>query len=213
MKLGNTWQYDVAAIPSQLGCVTLTPETIEPVYRGETLSPAEQAQYDVHPTVASGLLSKIPRLEPVAWMIEDQNRPLSPAEEAEGGEVRTGAEILRLILEYEQLIRRGISFTESAHQLPMRHRNFSPKFFEALVALDPNSEESEIRKVQIEELTLGMILPEEVRSNTGGLLVSRGQEIAPTVIFKLKNFHARHTISDNVAVSMPKSTLAFVKGA
>ena len=153
MKLGNTWQYEVAAILSQLGCVTLTPETIEAVYRGETLGPAEQTQYDAHPTVASALLSKIPRLEPVAWMIEHQNRPLSPQEEAEGGEMRTGAEILRLILEYEQLIRRGTSRTESAHQLAMRHRNFSPKFFEALVAMDPNSEESEIRKVRIEELT------------------------------------------------------------
>lgn len=213
MKLGNTWQCEVAAILSQLGCVTLTPETIEAVYRGETLGPAEQTQYDAHPTVASALLSKIPRLEPVAWMIEHQNRPLSPQEEAEGGEMRTGAEILRLILEYEQLIRRGTSRTESAHQLAMRHRNFSPKFFEALVAMDPNSEESEIRKVHIEELTPGMILQEEVRSTTGGLLVSRGQEITPTVIFKLKNFLARQTISDNVAVSIPKSTLAFVKKA
>lgn len=213
MKLGNTWQYEVAAILSQLGCVTLTPETIEAVYRGETLGPAEQTQYDAHPTVASALLSKIPRLEPVAWMIEHQNRPLSPQEEAEGGEMRTGAEILRLILEYEQLIRRGTSRTESAHQLAMRHRNFSPKSFEALVAMDPNSEESEIRKVGIEELTPGMILQEEVRSTTGGLLVSRGQEITPTVIFKLKNFLARQTISDNVAVSIPKSTLAFVKKA
>lgn len=213
MKLGNTWQYEIAAILSQLGCVTLTPETIEAVYRGETLGPAEQTQYDAHPTVASALLSKIPRLEPVAWMIEHQNRPLSPQEEAEGGEMRTGAEILRLILEYEQLIRRGTSRTESAHQLAMRHRNFSPKSFEALVAMDPNSEESEIRKVGIEELTPGMILQEEVRSTTGGLLVSRGQEITPTVIFKLKNFLARQTISDNVAVSIPKSTLAFVKKA
>jgi hypothetical protein len=146
-------------------------------------------------------------------MIEHQNRPLSPAEESQGGEMRTGAEILRLILEYEQLIRRGTSRTESAHQLAMRHRNFSPKFFEALVALDPNSEESEIKKVRIEELMPGIILQEEVRSTTGGLLVSRGQEITPTVIFKLNNFRARQTISDSLAVSMPKSTLAFVKGA
>lgn len=79
-------------------------------------------------------------------MIEHQNRPVSPAEKAEGGEMKTGAEILRLILEYEQLIHRGMSRTESAHQLSVRNRNFSPKFFEALVTLGPNAEESEIRK-------------------------------------------------------------------
>ena len=48
MKLGNPWQYEVAAMLSQLGCVTLAPETIDAVYKGDTLSPEEQAQYDSH---------------------------------------------------------------------------------------------------------------------------------------------------------------------
>jgi hypothetical protein len=118
-----------------------------------------------------------------------------------------------LILEYEQLIRKGMSRTESAHHLAMRNRNFSPKFFEALVTLDPNAQESEIRKCRIEDLIPGMILREEVRSTTGGLLVSRGQEITPTVIFKLRNFHSRRTIAGEITVAMPKTTLSFVKGA
>jgi response regulator RpfG family c-di-GMP phosphodiesterase len=213
MKLGNPWQYEVAAILSQLGCVTLAPEIIDAVYRGETLSPADQALYDAHPGVASGLISKIPRLEPIAWMIEHQNQPISPDDEVAETEMRTGAEILRLILEYEQLIHRGVSRTEAAHQLSVRHRKFSPKFFEALVSLDPHAEESEIHQVQIEELTPGMLLQQELRSTAGGLLVSRGQEITPTVIFKLKNLYARHAIVGKLAVSTPKSTLVFVKGA
>jgi len=102
--------------------------------------------------------------------------------------------------------------SETSH-LAMRNRNFSPKFFEALVTLDPNAEESEIRKCRIEELIPGMILQEEVRSTTGGLLVSRGQEITPTVIFKLRNFHSRHTIAGEITVAMPTTTLSFVKGA
>jgi len=213
MKLGNPWQYEVAAVLSQLGCVTLTPEIIDAVYRGETLSPGDQALYDAHPDVASSLISKIPRLEPIAWMIEHQNHQISASEEVGEAEMRTGAEILRLILEYEQLIHRGMSRTEAAHQLTMRHRNFSPKFFEALVTLDPNAEESEIKQVQIEELTPGMLLQQELRSTAGGLLVSRGQEITPTVIFKLKNLYARQAIAGRFAVSTPKSTLTFVKGA
>jgi CheY-like chemotaxis protein len=213
MKLGNPWQYEVAAILSQLGCVTLAAETIEAVYRGDALSAEEQAQYDAHPKVAHALLSKIPRLEPIAWMIQHQDHSVPPGEAAESGDMRTGAEILRLILEYERLIHRGVSRTESAHQLSMRNRNFSQKFFEALVSLDPNAEDSEIRKCRIEELTPGMILQEEVRSTTGGLLVSRGQEITPTVIFKLKNFYSRRAIAGEVCVSMPKTTLSFVKSA
>jgi hypothetical protein len=45
------------------------------------------------------------------------------------------------------------------------------------------------------------------------LLVSKGQEVTPTVIFKLKNFHARRAIAGTLNVSMATTTLAFVKGA
>jgi response regulator RpfG family c-di-GMP phosphodiesterase len=99
MKLGNPWQYEVAAILSQLGCVTLAPETIEAVYRGDALNGQEQAQYDAHPGIAASLLSKIPRLEPISWMIDHQNRPVDGGEALDAPEMRMGAEILRLVLE------------------------------------------------------------------------------------------------------------------
>jgi hypothetical protein len=213
MQLGNPWQYEVAAMLSQLGCVTLPPETVDAIYRGDTLTPTEQSQYDEHPTVASGLISKIPRLEPIAWMIGHQNLPVARNEEVEDSEMRTGAEVLRLILEYEQLTHRGVSRTESAHLLAMKNRQFSPKFFETLVMLDPNAEDSEIRKHRIEDLTPGMILQQEVRTRSGLLLVSRGQEVSPMLIFKLKNSYSRGDIPGEVMVSMPKSSLSFVKSA
>ena len=213
MKLGNPWQYEVAAMMSQLGCVTLAPETIEAVYNGEKLSPTEQAQYDAHPSVAYGLLSKIPRLEPIAWMIEHQNRPVREVDESERSDMRMGAEILRLTLAYEQLIHKGTSRTEAAHRLASQNKGFSPEFFEALVTLDPNAENGEIRKCRIEELSAGMIIQEEVRTGEGALLVSKGQEVTAPLLIKLKNFHARRMIAGDVTVSMPTTTLAFVKGA
>ncbi|HKF01220.1 MAG TPA: HD domain-containing phosphohydrolase [Candidatus Sulfotelmatobacter sp.] len=210
--MGNPWQYEVAAILSQLGCVTLAPETIEAVYRGDALSEQDRAQYDAHPGIASSLLSKIPRLEPIAWMIEHQNRPVDGGEAMDAPEMKTGAEILRLVLEYEQMIHRGTSRTEAAHQLAMKNK-FRADFFEALVALDPNAEDAETRRCRIEELTPGMVIQQEVRCTSGALLISRGQEVTPTVIFKLKNFQSRRSIAGDVLVSMPKTTLAFVKGA
>jgi len=213
MKLGNPWQYEVAAMMSQLGCVTLAPETIEAVYSGEKLSSNEQAQYDAHPSVAYGLLSKIPRLEPIAWMIEHQNRPVREVDESERSDMRMGAEILRLTLAYEQLIHKGTSRTEAAHRLASQNKGFSPEFFEALVTLDPNAENGEIRKCRIDELSPGMIIQEEMRTGEGALVVSKGQEVTPPLTLKLKNFHARRMIAGDVTVSMPTTTLAFVKGA
>lgn len=214
MKLGNPWQYEVAAMMSQLGCVTLAPETIEAVYSGETLSASEQAQYDAHPGVAYDLLSKIPRMEPIAWMIEHQNRPVTEAGDSEAGDMRLAAEILRLTLAYEKLISKGTSRTEAAHTLSRQNRNVSPEFFQALVALDPNAEEGEKQKCRIELLVPGMIVQQDVKSDQGLLLVSKGQEVTPPLILKLKTFHARRTIGGELTVSIPTSaTRAFVKGA
>lgn len=215
MNLGNPWQYEVAAMLSQLGCVTLAPETITAVFNDEPLSPAEQTQYEAHPRVAYDLLSKIPRLEPIAWMIKHQNEPLPPpgSGEFETPEMRRGAGILRLILAYERLIHKGVSRNEAAHTLALQNKNFSPEFFHALVELDPNAEEGEIRKCRIELLSPGMIVQQEVRTNEGVLLISKGQEATPALILKLKNLHARHVIAAEVTVSMPTTTLSFVKGA
>ncbi len=213
MKLGNPWQYEVAAMMSQLGCVTLAPETIEAVYSGEALTPSEQKQYDSHPGVAYDLLSKIPRLEAIAWMIEHQNRPIIDPNESESPDICMGAEILRLVLAYERLIHKGSSRTEAVHLLTRQNPNFNREFFQALVALDPNAEAGEIRNCRVEELAPGMIVQQEVRTHDGALLVSKGQEVTPTVIFKLKNFHARRAISGTLNVSMSTTTLAFVKGA
>jgi len=215
MNLGNPWQYEVAAMMSQLGCVTLAPETVQAVFNDEQLSPTEQTQYDSHPQVAYDLLSKIPRLEPIAWMIKHQNQPLpvpGPGD-FETPDMRRGAGILRLVLAYEKLIHKGVSRNEAAHTLALQNKNFSPEFFHALVELDPNAEEGEIRKCRIELLTPGMIVQQEVRTNEGVLLISKGQEVTPPLILKLKNFHARHLIVADVTISMPTTTLAFVKGA
>lgn len=211
MKLGNPWQYEVAAMLSQLGCVTLAPETIEAIYTGEALTPTEQAQYDAHPNVAYDLLSKIPRLEPIAWMIEHQNGPIPSAGGPENADIRRGAEILRLILAYEDLIHRGGSRVETVHRLAHLNPQFSPEFFQALVTLDPHVEET--RKCRIDELALGMFIQQEIRGVDGALIISKGQEVTPTVMFKLKNLQARRAISEVITISVPAKKLSSAAAA
>ena len=208
MKLGNPWQYEVAAMLSQLGCVTLAPETIEAVYKGEALTPNEQAQYASHPSVAYDLLSKIPRLEPIAWMIEHQNGPAPSEDGPEKPDIRRGAEILRLILAYEDFIHKGSSRNETVHRLARLNPKFSPEFFNALVALDPHAEEEETRTCRVEELTPGMIIQQEIQAVDGTLIISKGQEVTPTVIFKLKNLQARRGISGTITISIPTTKLS-----
>src|SRR5208337_3215800 len=97
LGLGSPWKFEVAAMMSQLGCVTLDPNTLETVYSGQDLSAEEEAQYATHPLVAQDLLKSIPRMESIAWMIAHQFQPL-PSEwdtgDREMAETRLGAQIL-----------------------------------------------------------------------------------------------------------------------
>ena len=67
--------------------------------------------------------------------------------------------------------------------------------------LDPNAEEMEVRRVPIEQLTPGMIVQSEIRTDASGLVVSRGQEVSLPLILKLKNYYAKGKIDGMVSVS------------
>jgi response regulator RpfG family c-di-GMP phosphodiesterase len=211
LRLENNWQYEVAALMSQLGCVTLPPEIIETVYAGQQLSAEEQAQYDAHPNIAGDLLSRIPRLEPIGWMIKYQTQ-MPPfegdTEDRQKADMRMGAEILRLTLDFEKLISQGSSRTEAAHALARQYKRFSPRVFQALVELDPNAEESEVRRCWVNELCLGMIVQQDIRTFTGLLVVSKGQEVTLPLILKLKNLCVKKVITGDVTVSVPRPAAA-----
>ena len=69
LHLPDVWQFELAAMLSQIGCVTLPPDVFDKVYAGQPLSKDEQQMFSDHPKVASNLLAKIPRLEAIACMI------------------------------------------------------------------------------------------------------------------------------------------------
>jgi response regulator RpfG family c-di-GMP phosphodiesterase len=211
LQLENAWKYEIAALMSQLGCVTLPPEIIEAVYAGRSLSAEEQAQYDAHPSIAGDLLARIPRLEPVAWMIKHQTQAPSSdgdVKDPKRTDMRTGAEILRLTLDFEKLISQGSSRTEAAHRLARQYKHFSPRVFQALVEIDPNAEEKQVRQCWVDELSLGMIVQQDIRTFTGLLVVSKGQEVTHPLILKLKNFCEKKAITGDVTVSLPNSAAA-----
>ena len=215
LHLENAWQFEVAALMSQLGCVTLPPEIIEAVYAGQKLSAEEQAQYDAHPCMAGDLLSRIPRLEPIAWMIKYQTQtpPFDDdVTDREKADMRTGAEILRLALDFEKLISQGSSRTEAAHRLSRQYKSFSPGVFDALVELDPNAEEGEVRRCWVNELSPGMIVQQDIRTFSGILVVSKGQEVTVPLILRLKNLCDRKALTGDVTVSLPRAA-ATTRGA
>ena len=91
LGLENKWRFEVAALLSHLGCVTLSQETLDKIIAGRPLSKEEQALYEKHPQVAASLLMRIPRMEEVAAMVEGQYEPPGDPEEIRKDPVLLGA--------------------------------------------------------------------------------------------------------------------------
>jgi len=212
MALASPWRFEVAAMMSQLGCVTLHPETIEAVYAGRTLAPGEQTRFNAHPRVARDLLSKIPRMEPIAWMIAHQNDSAPTGGDQASvatADMRLGANLLGATLAFDELVTKGISQNEAAKLLAREHPNFDPRIFQSLVDGDAEKNKAVLRSCDIDALLpFVMVLEEELRTKSGLLLVAKGQEVTPTLILKLKNFLEKGAIGRKVMISAIKRAQA-----
>ena len=211
LSLSNPWRFEIAAMMSQLGCVIIAPETIDAVYRGQKLAPEEQERYDFHPQVARDLLSTIPRMEPIAWMIAHQNQ--IPALEGdladrEMADMRLGAEILHVAMQYDELLRRLGSKTEALHRLAFHHKDLDPRILQALLDFEPKPEDEETQSCMIHELSAGMLLADDIRTSTGALVAEKGHEVTVPLILKLKNLERAGGNWQQDTVSLPKQAAA-----
>ncbi len=207
LGLGNPWRFEVAAMMSQLGCVIVDSETIDAVFAGRTLTPEQQARYDAHPLVARDLLASIPRMEPIAWMIAHQNQTASVESDLadrEMADMRLGAEILRVTLAFDELLRKGVTRTEAGTRLGRQFRGLDPRVFYALVELDPEVSDAIVRTCTMDELVAGMIVDEDIFAKNGSLIVAKGQEVTIPLTLKLKTFSEKQVIRSTVRVTLPR---------
>jgi len=193
LELSRLWQFEMAAMLSQIGCVTVPPDVLDKVYAKQPLSEEEHKMYSSHPTVASELLVHIPRLEPIARMIEGQQRGFRdyPAREEmtpEEATVALGSQILTVALDFDELMVQGVSAGAALSKLRSREGRYNPKLLSALETLPQTESEETVKMVGVGELRMNMVADENIRANNGLLLVSKGQEITEPVLIRLRNF-------------------------
>lgn len=188
MKLPNQWQFELAAMLSQIGCVTLPPDILNKIYAQEPLSDEEWEMFIAHPSMGRRLLENIPRLEPVAKIIENQLKPFKDYSPDEKDEISLGAQILKVALDFDQLIVRGKSISSAIFELRNKPGEYNPEIVSALESFRMEEMERVIKKVKVNELNTFMIIDEDVRAKNGVLLVAKGQEVTYPVLELLRSF-------------------------
>jgi len=207
MGLQNVWLYEVSALLSQIGCVSLPPSLLNKVYSQIELNAEEKRLYSSHPIIGYNLLSKIPRLEQIASIIKNQNLPFSefpanPDNEKEDTET-IGAQILKVATDFDCKIISGTLKKDAIDELKSAPNVYNLKMVEALESYHSMQELNQKKVVRIKDLIYGMVALHDIKANNGILLVAKGQEITYPVIAKLQNF-ARHVgVEEPFEVLMP----------
>lgn len=210
-QLTSAWRFEAAAMLSQLGCVTLDPHLIKAAYSGEPLPAEDHARFAAHPQIARDLLSHIPRLEPVAWMIGQQFTsedmlPSTPRTSQFDDDVVFGAKLLRLAIQLDNLKLHGNTDEQAVAELTEHHSEFGAELIQALTNIKPESADKELRRVPVSKLVAGMILEQEIRTQTGILVVPKGQAVTPALVIKLNNYAQAETIAKELMVLTPMAS-------
>ena len=199
-----SWELEAAALLSQIGFVTLPAELVDKVYDGVKLSNDEAVLVGEAPKVAYQLLKRIPRLEPVVAILQGLRQPQAGQPQASAD----GATLLATVLEFEVLTARGESAAAAVAALRTRTDRYPRALVDKLAEMTGASAAKEqLLELPLRDVTEGMIILDEVRTELGTLLVARGCEVTPSFLGKARNF-GPGLLAERVRVQLPGAKAA-----
>jgi response regulator RpfG family c-di-GMP phosphodiesterase len=200
LKLSEVWQFELAAMLSQIGCVTIPTDVLDKFYAAQPLSPQEERMLSSQSMLGYHLLAKIPRLEAVAAMIAGQNTAWHRRTGPEA--VANGAHLLKVALDFDELLVRGAE-AESAAARMRASKDYNPAYLAALEEVQVEALQSESRLVDLAQLRTGMVIKVDVRGKNGLLLLANGQEVTQSAIARLMSFSRTMGVVEPISVIVP----------
>ena len=200
LQLPDRWQYELAGTLSQIGCVAVPADTLEKSRLREGLPVNERDILASQGEIGRKLLSKIPRLENVSQMIAQQ-RTAGPPAEGSSDQVAIGAHLLRIALDFDELVLQGMSLGEALAR--MRRQSYSPRYVDALRRLQVEDAVAQNRLLRLGQLRPGMVIAADLYSKTGLLLLAKGHEISESALARLDSFSSLFGIAEPISVTVP----------
>jgi CheY-like chemotaxis protein len=211
-SLPSSWELEAAALLSQIGYVSLPVELVEKAVNGDSLNADEVLLLGETPKVTQGILARIPRLENVASILAFANRP-DAAKIPQDPEVAANAAVLMTVLEFDALTSRGEDPEMAMATLRSRFGPDNQPLLAHLATLQGTAAGgAQLREIRLRDVAPGMILMDDLRTDLGTLLVSRGDEISYSFIERMRNF-GPGLLGERVRVQVVRPTSANASGA
>jgi hypothetical protein len=187
------WQVEVAAMLSQVGCITLPVETVEKLYYGQKLSDEEKEAVEKIADVTEKLLGNIPRLEIVRSILKralsGTNATIVISDDSSKAVVAIGTQLLRAVLDFDELESCGHFGERAVAIMRSRKNDYGSNVLDALEDACCTERSNEvIRELPVFGVREGMILADDLKTGDGTLLVARGYEVTAGFVERIRGF-------------------------
>lgn len=209
MNLQDVWQIETAAMLSQIGCIIFSENTLKKMNTGEKLLNDEIKLFEKHASVAADLISNIPRMQKVAEIIAYQNKNYDgsgiPKDSLKGQAIPVGARILKVAQDFDTFEAKVAIKEDAVRKMEIYKRFYDPTVLVCLrnIIFQENLDDY-IRKVKVADLEENMIFGEDVKTQSGILLITRGQEVSLAIKERLENYSKSSGIKEPILVTIPK---------
>ncbi len=186
MDVEQPWRLEFAAMLSQVGAVSLPDETVRRLYDGETLDPEEQAKVTDGMATTIRILENIPRLEPVTGILGDLRKLSTIPCDVQG--VSREARLLKASIDLDSLEARGHSLSEALDALQRDAATYGDDVLGAADALRAVPDQLHPVLIDVGELSVGMVLCEDLKTTDGVLILPRGFSVNESSREHILNF-------------------------
>jgi CheY-like chemotaxis protein len=189
LRVPNLWEFDLAAMLSQIGCIAVPPDILEKVDARFALSKEEQETFTSHPSIGHGLISKIPRLETIAEIVRHQMTPYRDLRDPKIPDVvAVGAQVLMTAIFFDERVSRGGTPASALKFMRERPDTYQASIVSAIETAEVSIVELAVQTMFLRDLKVGMIVREDIRAKNGLFLVAKDQVISEALLARLKNF-------------------------
>lgn len=202
----EVWLVEMAAMLSQLGCLTIPAEILIKHGKGMRLKPEERTMLQGHPEMAVKLLMRIPRFEDVVEIIAMQNKPVltrpSFADPQRNQRISTGSRVLHTAMALDALLMRGIP-PEEALDVLTQDLSFASDLVEACRSYDFGLQNMVRLHLTCMELNTHMVLDEDIFTLQDQRVAARGERVTPPLLSGLLNYSRTVGIQEPFAILLP----------
>ena len=192
----NTWEWEMAALLSQIGVVTLPPPLVKRARSGSQLSPEEQDLMNRIPEMGAQLVAPIARLENVARIIRYQCKNFDgtgiPPDTTRASGIPLGARLLRVLNEMLTIESKGVPRLRALEKMRLYREHYDWELIDRAAECFKDSVDVAVsggaRAMTLADLRPGMLLMTDVLTAEGMLVLPSGNKLNMVTLKKLMNF-------------------------